>query len=352
MRTKQIAYLTLILGGFILQSCSGKIPQEDKNEKEQLPLVNIEEVMEKSFVHEIRVQGNVETDKDILLNAEMGGIITSINVKEGQTVQAGQSIATIDASLLSSNLDELQTQLEYAEYVLDKQKELQKRGVGSGFELETAENQVASLKSRMKSLNVQRGKATIKAPFTGVIDNIFARAGEMAGPQSPIVRLVNNNTIDITASISEKHLANIKVGTPIKVSFPNFRDTVIHLKITHVGNYIDPTNRTFRVMATLKNNKTLLPNMLAEVSITDLKIEKGLVIPSKSIMKDQNNNDFVYIAKETEKGFEVSKVNIQVIETFEGEALVKPSKDIKPGQKVVVEGAKGITENDIVAIKK
>ena len=223
MNIKLIGIFTLALGLVTLNSCSGE-PEESVAVEEKLsPLVNLEKAQLTQFTHEIRVQGNVETDKDILINAEMGGLITSIKVKEGQTVRAGQVIATIDASILSSNAEELKTQLEYAEYMLSKQEELKKRGVGSEFDYETALNQVASLKTRMASLNVQRGKAIIKAPFTGVVDNVFAKTGQMAGATSPIIRLVNNDNVDIVATISEKHISNVKVWNSYSCYLPKLQ---------------------------------------------------------------------------------------------------------------------------------
>jgi RND family efflux transporter MFP subunit len=350
MKRKLVGLFALSIALGSLNSCSVESTETELKEEKLNPLVTLHKAELRDFTHEIRVQGNVETDKDILINAEMGGLITSIQVKEGQTVISGQTIATIDASILSSNEEELKTQLEFAEYMLEKQEELQKRGVGSEFDYETAQNQVNSLKTKMNSLNVQKGKAVIKAPYTGIVDNVFARNGQMAGPTSPIIRLVNNNTVDIVASISEKHISNIKVGTPIRVSFPNYNDTSINLNVSNVGNYIEPTNRTFRIMSTIKNNKLLLPNMLAEVSITDLEVKDGLVIPSKSLLKDQNNIDFVYTASKKGSEFLVSKTNVEVIEKFNGDALIKKG-NIEPETMIVVNGAKGITEGDIVRTK-
>lgn len=343
--------LTVVTGSLILSACSSS-SEEQKTEVNNLaPLVKVENIQRKNFTHQIRIQGNVETDKDILINAEMGGLITSINVKAGQLIAQGQTIATIDAAILASNIDELKTQLEYAEYVLGKQEELNKRGVGSEFELEAARNQVASLKSKLKSVSTQKGKAVIRAPFSGVIDQVFAKNGQMAGPQSPIVRLVNNKTVDIVGSLSEKHIANLHVGTPISVSFPNYTDTTIELKITNIGNYIEPLNRTFRIMSSVKNNVFLLPNMLAEISITDMSVENGLVIPSSSVLKDQSNHDFVYITKKTKDGLIVSKLKVEVIEKYNGEALIKENPEITEEMTVVVEGARGITDKDIVRTK-
>ncbi|HIP32092.1 MAG TPA: efflux RND transporter periplasmic adaptor subunit [Crocinitomicaceae bacterium] len=347
MKINSIILLTIPIL-FAATSCSE--PAEEKKEvKNQHPLVKLDKVEIKKFIHEIRIQGNVETDKDVLLTAEMGGQITKVNVKEGQKVSKGQTIAMIDASILSSNVQELKTSLEYAEYLLGKQKELKKRGVGSEFELETAKNQVKSLQSKLNSLNTQRGKSIIRAPFTGIIDNVFARKGQMAGPQTPIVRLVNNEQVDIIASLSEKHIANVKVGTPIVVSFPNYMDTSILLKVTNVGNYIEPTNRTFRIMSSIKNNSFLLPNMLAELAITDMEIENGIVIPSKGILKDQDNLDFVFVATKKGNNYEITKVNVVVLKKYRGESLIK--EGLKESQLIVSEGARGVSEGDIVRNK-
>lgn len=349
MKRHLIRILAVLPLSLIIASCNGEAEVE-QNTTAALPLVKLSKIEKKDFKHEIRIQGSVETDKDILLGAEMGGLITAVNVKEGQKVSAGQIIAVVDASILASNYEEMKTQLEYAEYMYNKQKELNDRGVGSEFDLKTAKNQVASLKASMNSLNTQRGKATIKAPFSGIIDAVYAKIGQMAGPQAPIVRLVNNNNVDIVATLSEKHLPNVRVGTPISVRLPNYSDTIFNLTITNVGNYIQETNRTFRIMSSLKNNTLLLPNMLTEISVTDLAVKDGLVVPAMSISKDQNNNDYIYIAKQTSKGLKAVKMNIEVISKFDGEALIISDK-VKAGQNVIVEGARGIVENDIVRTK-
>jgi len=330
-----------------LTSCK---EEEKKEEIKQLaPLVHLSPVLKKTFVHKIRIQGNIETDQDVLLTAEMGGIITSIKVSEGQSVRKGQVIALIDRETLNANAEEIETQLNYAEYMLSKQEELSKRGVGSEFELRTAQNQVNSLKAKKKSLNSQRKKATITAPFSGIIDDIFAKKGQMAGPQTPIIRLVNNSTVNLIASLSEKHIKNVHVGTKMMVSFPNYSDTVIALNITSIGNYINPTNRTFHVRSSIKNNSFLIPNMLAEVAITDYEVENGTVIPSKSILKDQDNNDYVFVAEKKGNEYIVKKVNVHIIQKYNGECLIKDG--LKENQFVVTDGARGISAGDIVRSK-
>ncbi|MDB2657309.1 hypothetical protein N9Y60_04560, partial [Crocinitomicaceae bacterium] len=101
---------------------------------------------------------------------------------------------------------------------------------------------------------------------------------------------------------------------------------------------------------TVKNNKELLPNMLAEISITDLSVENGIVIPAQAILIDQESNDYVYIVDEKDGEKMAKKVNIKVIERYQGRALIKEGA-ISPGQTVVVKGARGIGNGTIVQTK-
>jgi len=327
--------------------------EKETKEVIKLPLVVVLPVEIKTFEHKISVQGTVEAEDDILLSAEMGGLITSIPVKEGQKVSKGQTLAILDASVLASNLYEMEAQLDQAKYMLGKQEELKKRGLGTEFDLTSAQSQVKSIEARMRSIRTQTGKSIIKAPFSGTIDKIFANNGGMAGPQSPILRLVNASTIDITADISEKHLAKLKIGTPIEVNFPNFTDTSLQLAVTYVGNYIEPTNRTFRIVSTVKGNSLILPNMLAELNITDTKVNNALVVPSTSILRSSDNQEFLYIAKKRKKdgNFDIQKVNVQVIESYDGDAYITSEAPLEAGQFVVTEGSRNITEKDIVRTK-
>lgn len=352
MKTTIKSLLAIAVIGMTVSSCSA--PEENKEEqapKKQLPLVEVSPVEIGSFTHQIKVQGDVQTDLDALITSEASGVLRSITVKEGQKVSKGQVLARIDGAILASNAQQIRTSLKYAEYMLEKQEELNRRGVGSEIELEGARNQVNSLKSQLNTLGTQQGKTAVRAPFTGIIDHVMAKNGQMASPSQPLFRLVNNNKVDIVSTISEKHIANVSVGKEMEVSFPNYMDTTIVLKITNVGNYIEPTNRTFRVKANVPNNKWLLPNMLAEVKITDLKVAEGTVVDAKSILKDNGGNNYLYILTQKNGKKVAQKVIVDVISTYEGKTLVKSQEILAAETPVVVAGALGIANNEIVRTK-
>ena len=316
-----------------------------------MSLVKIKKIERKDFRHEITAQGDLKCKKEAFLNPEIGGLVSTIHVKEGDRVSSGQLLISIDTELLSLGLNELETQLEFAKFMLNKQTELKEKGLGTEMEYETAINQVATLNAKKRSIAAQIKKSSITAPFTGVINKINTEKGQMIGPQVPAIHLINNFEMDLIASVSEKHLKKINPGTKMRVSFPNFSDTILNLEVEKTGENIHATNRTFDIKTSIKNNSIFLSNMLAEVSITDLFVPNGLVIPSNSIMKSPNNVDFIFIAvKKGNKKYSVKEVKIEVIEKYNGETLIKENSEITNQSMIVVEGARGISSKDIVRI--
>ena len=320
----------------------------DTTEVSNLPLVGLGKAISQSFHHKISVQGSVETDKDVMINAEMSGIIQKIHIKEGQSVRNGQVLATIDAEILNSNINELENQLEFAEYSLGKQEELRKKDLGTEFEYKQVLNQVNALKAQLETLTKQRNKSVVTAPFDGVIDQIFPKEGEITSPQQPLLIIVNNKDVRITADISERHYRTVGAGSKVKVFVPTLLDT-FELQITNVGNYIHPTNRTFRVRADIPNNERMLPNMLAQLIINDLTIDSALVVPATSIMKSQLNEDYLFVAVKNGANYELNKVIVEVLSKQDGFAAILPINGVvKDGDFVVTDGGRGVSDKEIV----
>lgn len=315
-------------------------------------LVTIDTAKTGVFVHQIDVQGSIETEKDVILTAESGGLIRQISVAEGQRVSKGQVLLQIDADVISSSIQEVQTAIEFAEYNYNKQKELFDQGLGSEFQLQQAKSNLDNLKSRLSGLKTQKGKFVITAPFDGVVDQIFAKVGAMAGPQAPVLRLVDNREIKVLADVSERLYGRLSLGMPILVQIPSLGDTTIQMSISQIGNYIHPSNRTFRVQAFMKNNKLLLPNMLARMTISDYTNESALIIPSDAVLRDRNNTSYVYLAVHEKGSLVAKRLDVEIVESFDGLTEIRVVSDgLQAGMTVVVKGAKGLSENDLIRTK-
>ena len=335
-----------------LVTVNERILELDTTKSILIPIVTSSKIKVMDFVHKVEVPGAVETDKNALLIAEASGVIKRVHVKEGQKVVKGQSLITIDSEILSSSIDELETSLDLAKYMFEKQEKLMEQGVGVEIEYEQAKNQKLSLEKRLKTMRSQRGKTVVKAPFSGVVDDIMVTEGEMASPQFPLLRLVNNKSVTINVSLSENLLAKVKIGTPVEMVFPSLNDTTIISVVSNKGNYIDPVNRTFRIQIAINNNTLLLPNQFVKVNVTDFERDNALVINSDAILQDTDNNNYIFkLIPSKEIGvFEVEKVEIQIVKKFEGTACIEG--DLNENDLIVIQGAKGITEEDQVKLQE
>jgi RND family efflux transporter MFP subunit len=335
----------------VLADLNAQIEALDTSKSSVIPMVTTSVVKIEDFVHKVRVPGTVETDENALINSEASGVIKQIHVKEGARVTKGQVLITIDSEILSATMDELETSLELANYMFEKQTSLKEKGVGIEIEYEQARNQKLSLEQKMKTLRSQQGKSIVRAPFSGIVDDIMLNQGEMAAPQIPLLRIVNNDNVTITSSLSENMLSKVFVGTKVELSIPSMNDTVIYSVISNKGNYIDATNRTFRIQVAVKNNKLLLPNQFAELNVTDFTQKAAKVINAESVLQDTKNNNYVYRLKPAKESglYEVEKVFVKVIMKFEETVCIEG--ELNDGDILVVKGAKGITISDKVKIQ-
>jgi membrane fusion protein (multidrug efflux system) len=266
-----------------------------------------------NFNHYLEVQGTVKADQTIELHAEMGGTVTAILVKEGQNVSKGQILATLDSDVIDNSVLQLETQLALATTTYERQTRLWEQNIGSEIQYLQAKAQKESLENNMKSLKAQARKMKITAPFSGIIDQIFAKTGELTSPQMPFLRLVNLNKVYVESEVTETYLKAIKKGTEVLLNFSSI-GVSIESSISQVGNFINPNNRSFKTRIDLENpNNELKANLLADIKINDFKAT-GIVIPSRLVQKDSNDQTFVYT-------IEPNGSNHKVIKTYMTEAM-------------------------------
>ena len=299
------------------------------------------------FNHYIALQGVVSSDRNLLLRPEMGGNILRIYVKEGQQVRKGQTLVQLDASLLENKVQELKTQLGLAQTTFERQERLWKQKIGSEMQYLNAKTQKEALENTLQSLHTQMEKMKIKAPFNGEIDAIIAKEGELTGPQTPVIRLINLNHIYIEADVPETFLTAIKKGTRVKINFPSIGKN-LQAEITKTGNYINPNNRSFKVRIDIPNKEHLIkPNMLADLKINDY-TAKGVVLPAKLIQMNQKGEKFVFAITRDSVKTRVQKRVLQLGKAYDNQVLVLDG--IKANETIVSAGGKFIKDGDEISV--
>ena len=329
----------------LLKSVELNISKLDTNKR--LTRVTTLKSEEKMFQHFIEVQGSVEADQSVELYPESSGNITKIFVREGQIISKGYPLVQIDNSILESSKVELQTQLDLATTTFERQKRLWDQNIGSEIQYLQAKAKKEGLENSLESLKSQAKKLKITAPFSGTVDEVFAKTGGLANPMFPALRLVNLDQIHVESEVTETYLKYIKKGTEVELYFPSI-DKKINTKVDQVGNYINPNNRSFKVRMNINNiDGTLKANLLADVKISDFK-EVGIVIPSNLIQKDRMNKTFVYTLVKEDKFFRVKKSYILEKMSYENESFI--SEGLEADALIVDKGSRLVKGDETVIL--
>jgi len=328
-----------------LQNVEKQISKIDTNKK--LHIVTVLPVKNEIFKHFIEIQGVVQADKNIEIRPELGGTVKAIYVKEGQQVNAGQVLLQLDDSSIKNNIDELNTQLSLANTTFERQKRLWEQKIGSEMQFLQAKAQKEGLENNLVSLKTQSNKMRITAPFSGIVDEIFPRNGELTNPQMPVVRLINLDNVYVEADITETYLPVIKVGTETMLFFPSINKEMTS-NISQVGNYINPNNRSFKTRINIANkDQTIKPNLLADLKILDFQIV-GITIPSKLVQKDKQGNTYVFTIKNENDETIVVKSLITVENEYNNQVYI--SEGLTENDQLVNAGARIVKAGDIVNI--
>ena len=329
----------------LLKSVELNISKLDTNKR--LTRVTALKSEKKIFQHFIEVQGSVEVDQSVELFPESSGNITKIFVSEGQSISKGRPLVQIDNSILESSKVELQTQLDLAATTFERQKRLWNQNIGSEIQYLQAKAKKEGLENSLESLKSQAKKLKITAPFSGTVDEVFAKTGGLANPMFPALRLINLDQIHVESEVTETYLKYIKKGTEVELYFPSI-DKKINTKVDQVGNYINPNNRSFKVRMNVNNTDgTLKANLLADVKISDFK-EVGIVIPSNLIQKDRMNKPFVYSLVKEDKFFRVKKSYILEKMSYENESFI--SEGLEADALIVDKGSRLVKGDETVIL--
>jgi RND family efflux transporter MFP subunit len=320
-----------------------------KDTLKRLPLVTSFKVKDTVFNHFIDIQGDVDTKENLIIYPEFSGTLTNVYVKEGQNVSKGQILARIDDGGLSSQLAQMQTQYELAKTTFERQKRLWDQKIGSEIQYLQAKANMEGLESSVKQMQAQVGKTTVRAPFSGTIDEIISDQGQVVSPgASQLMRIVSLKNMYVKASIPENYLGTIKKGTHVNVSFPSL-GKVIQGNVRQVGNFINPNNRTFEIEIAIPNKEQLIkPNLVANLEINDYSNEKAIIIPDNVIQENANGEKFVYVINNVENSeATVLKTKIDTGKSYQG--FIEVLSGLEANQIIVKDGA--ITMRDGLKVK-
>jgi len=314
------------------------------NSKADEALVEVLKLKDTTFSHYLEIQGNVDTNQNILIQPEMPGTLISLNVKAGQSVQTGQILGKVDDGGMSQQLASVQTQYELAKTTFERQKRLWDQKIGSEIQYLQAQTQMISLSKSVNQMKAQIAKTLIKAPFNGVVDEVFVERGQVvsASPQG-LMRIVNLSQMYVSTAIPEAYVGKVKVGTSVQAAITSIGKEYSG-RIRQVAKTINPANRSFGIEVSVPNPEGLLrPNQVAKLKIVDYTKASAIVVPTNIIQQDANGNKFIYVVTEAKSNEGVAK-KVMVKTGQNANSVTEIVSGLNKGDIIVTEGANALAE--------
>jgi RND family efflux transporter MFP subunit len=324
---------------------------DPSSKKEKTKLVRIAAITPINFVHYIDLQGSIESENISYVAPRngQGGLVKAIYVKKGDAVKKGQLLLKLDDAVFSKSLTQLQTQLNFAQDIYRRQKNLWDQQIGTEVQLIQAKQTVDQITDQIASVKEQQSMTSIYAEVAGIADQVNIRVGEFFSGfmgNAAQITIVNNTDLKVTTQVPETYIERVKTGGNILISLPDVNKT-FNATIALTGKTIDPYSRAFYVEAKLPYDKDLKPNQIALVKIQDYAANNAITIPVNTLQNDDKGK-FVMVAV-TENGKMVArKRTVEVGQLYNDKIEIKTG--VQSGEQLITEGFQGLYDGQLLAL--
>ncbi|WP_153397525.1 efflux RND transporter periplasmic adaptor subunit [Chryseobacterium vaccae] len=246
-----------------------------------------------------------------------GGVIKTLNVQVGSIVKKGQVIATIaNPEFIQLQEDYLTTnsRITYAEQEYRRQRELFDNDAGAKKNLQSADAELRTLRTRKASLlrqlqmmGISPGKVNngnmrsglvITAPISGTVSSIAAQIGSYVDVSSPVAEIIDNNSIHLDLQVFERDLPKMRIGQIVHFKLTNNPETEYDAKIYSVGSSFENESKTVSIHAAVTGNKTGLIDGMNITGIVSLDKNTTPAVPNEAIVEADGK---YYIFIQTDK---------------------------------------------------
>lgn len=292
---KTVVFLIAVL--IALYGCKDKIKSGETDVKRQtitgLKVVELKETRVDDFYE---TTGTVKAKHTTMVSSRLMGTVKTVTVREGESVQKGQVLVTIDDADLAEKVRSAEKAVEVArqqrslmEVTYKRYKGLYDEKALSKQELDQIETQkkVAELEyeraqSALAEAKTYQGYATIKAPITGVVTSKKVEIGSMAVPGVPMLVIETTEAFDVEVPVDEGLLGKVKLGDPVEVYIDSLARH-FKAKVSEIVRAIDPQTRTFTIKIAL-SEKGLRSGQFVRVRIP-MGHREVVTVPHRAIVQ-------------------------------------------------------------------
>ncbi len=305
--------------------------------------------------------------QDVEIRPKVQGFLTQINVKEGQTVSAGQTLFVLDNETYQAqvrqaqaNVNTAQQQVNTAQLTFENAKQLHANKVIGDYELKTSENSFESAKAQLAQAQAALASARemlsfcyVKSPATGVVGTLPFKKGALVSASNALTTVSNISSMEVYFSVTEKFAMEMTRSgeglnslPPVKLQLSDGTIYAHEGKVTKMSGVIDQATGTVQLIAVFTNPEKLLKSGGAGTIIIPRQATSAIIIPQSCVSEVQNKK-FVYTLGKDNK---VVYTEIKVDPQNDGNNYIV-TDGLKTGDKYVTNGITKLSDGmEIVPI--
>jgi len=215
---------------------------------------------------EIVLRGQTVANRQVELRAETRGKVMEVPAGKGSHLRTGDVIAQISDDDRQARLDMAKALLAQREIEYDNAQKLSKKGYRPETDVAETRAKLEEAKASVKSMEIDIGYTTIRAPFDGVIEERPVEIGDFADVGDKVARIVDLDPVLVVGQVSEHDIDKIRVGMPGSARL--ITGETVNGKVRFVGSSADAKTRTFRVELEVANPaRSIVQGVSAELHL-------------------------------------------------------------------------------------
>ena len=238
--------------------------------------------------------GTLLSNEAVTVSSEIPGRLKEIHFQEGQPVEQGAPLFTLDDSVYRAQLDDAEAKLKLAEQTNKRTSTLFTNKYATAQSADEAVSNLAVSTAATELARVQLEKTRIVAPFSGIVGLRHVSVGEYITAGQALVNLEAIDPVKADFRVPEKFLPAIRVGQTIRIKVDAFPDASFEGKVYAIDPKLDVSGRSLLVRALVPNkDQRLRPGLFARVTVLLQLKEDALTVPEQAIVP-QGDSQFVY----------------------------------------------------------
>jgi len=276
--------------------------------------------------------------------AKVDGEVRELLVEEGDGVNKGQILATLDGDRLRLELSESQARLRKMQRDFERNKELQDKGLISQGDFEKIQYDLEALQASFNLASLELDYTQIRSPIDGVVSERYLKLGNTIKTGDRVFRVTSLDPLVAYLFVPEREFRTIGAGQPAQIEFDALPGTSVETTVTRVSPIVDPDTGTFKIAIEIHGaDRHIKPGMFGRVRIVYDQHENVLQIPRSAILETADETS-VFIVQDG------VGVRTRIVTGFSSNGMIEVRSGLTDGDQVITVGHIGLKNNARVIV--